>query len=89
MVGGSKPDLRSSLSGKSIEGTGKIGTSLNRNDAPSAKPMLRSVSSVILSPLKNQSGVQLGPGLRWQVVKSALCITVLAGSMKSIRSALP
>ena len=89
IVGGSKPDLRSSLSGNATDGTGKMGTPLKRSEAPSATPTLRSVSKVILSALKNQSGIQLGPGLRWQVVKSAWCSTVLALSMKSIRSALP
>ena len=50
-----------------MDGSGMTGTFLKRKLAPSALPKLFSVSNEIFSPLKNQSGVQLGPGLRLQV----------------------
>ena len=47
-----------------MAGIGNTGTPLKRTDAPSTITTLRSVSREILSPLKNQSGIQVGPGLR-------------------------
>ena len=67
MVGGSQPDLRRSLSGKLMAGTGRMGTPLNSSTAPSARPSSSSRSSSSLSARRIQSGIQSGPP-RWQVV---------------------
>ncbi|MNT29392.1 hypothetical protein D3C72_1651280 [compost metagenome] len=68
MVGGSRPDLRFSDSGKLMRGTGRIGTPLNSSTAFSATPTSSRVSMLILSARIIQSGVQVASSLRWQVV---------------------
>ncbi len=45
-----------------------MGTPMKLSTAPSAWPTSSSVSSRMLVARRIQSGIQLGPGLRWQVV---------------------
>ena len=70
--GGSTPDLRLSLSGKLMSGTGSSGTPLKLSTAPLAVPTSSSLSRLMVLAFKIQSGIQLGPGKRRQVVKVAL-----------------
>ena len=68
MVGGSKPERRCPVMGKANEGTRTTAVSL-KYKAPlvtSASPF--SLSKLSLSARISQSGSQLGPGLRGQVV---------------------
>ena len=68
MVGGSRPDLRLSDSGKVMYGMGSTGTPWNSSTAPSAVPTSSSLSMRILSARSTQAGLQLASLSRWQVV---------------------
>lgn len=68
IVGGKNPERRLSLSGNPSDGKGSTGTPLKRITALRAMPSSSSLSSVMLSARKIQSGIQSGPGLRRQVV---------------------
>ena len=67
MVGGSRPDLRLSVSGKLIDGTG---TETPRKDsvAPCARPTSSSSSMRMLAARRIHAGIQPGKSSRWQVV---------------------
>ena len=68
ITGGNNPERRSLFIGNVTAGTGRIGTPLNCSDAPSARASLSSVLNSMRWALSTQSGSQLGPGLRAQVV---------------------
>ena len=67
-MGGNRPDLRLSESGKLNSGTGRIGTPMKLSTAPLAWPVSSSLSMRMLAARMIQSGSQLGPGRRVQVV---------------------
>ena len=68
MVGGSRPDLRLSDSGKLTRGTGKRGMPLNFSTPPWATPVSVARSSSMRWACSTQSGAQLSLSSRWQVV---------------------
>jgi len=60
--------LRFSDSGKLTVGIGRIGKPIKLRTALSAWPVSSSSSMRMLAARRIQSGIQLGPGRRWQVV---------------------
>ena len=58
-LGGSHPDLRSSVSGKLSAGAQSMGTPRKRSTAPSAKPSLLLKSILTRSLVRSQSGSPL------------------------------
>ena len=70
-------------------GTAKIGTPLKFSCASLASPTCSSESISRRLVRSIQSGIQLGPGVRLQVVKVLLRISARFSSKKSICSALP
>ena len=59
------------------------------SSAPLACPVSSSLSMRMLAARRIQSGIQDGPGRRWQVVYVALRMIARFSSMKSTRSACP
>ena len=86
-LGGSQPDLRSSVNGKLNSGAQRIGTPRKRSTAPCAMPSLLLKSILTRSLVSSQSGSPLPSA--GQLLYVAFVATVRWLSMKSMRSALP
>jgi hypothetical protein len=67
IVGGNRPDLRLSVSGKVKRGQPRIGTPLNSSTPLVAVPVSATLSNSMRVARINQAGIQSAPGVRGQV----------------------